>query len=116
MFARFLLGSVVLAMASFSTGCSTMSNTGKGALAGGAIGAGTGALIGSATGKAGPGAAIGGLIGAVGVDVARRLMQSDGGAFQLVFASEAALFLLAAILAVRAAPRRHTLEATWAGT
>jgi hypothetical protein len=43
-----------------------MSNTGKGALAGGAIGAGTGALIGQASGgKAGPGAVIGGAIGAL---------------------------------------------------
>jgi surface antigen len=43
-----------------------MSNTGKGALAGGALGAGTGAIISKATGgNAGPGAVVGGLIGAV---------------------------------------------------
>ena len=46
-------------------GCSTMSNTDKGVLEGGAIGAGTGALIGSATGHAGAGAVIGGAVGAV---------------------------------------------------
>jgi len=46
-------------------GCSTMSNTDKGVVGGGAIGAGTGALIGSATGHTGAGALIGGAVGAV---------------------------------------------------
>jgi outer membrane lipoprotein SlyB len=46
-------------------GCSSMSNTDKGVLGGGAIGAGTGALVGSATGHAGAGALIGGAVGAV---------------------------------------------------
>jgi len=46
-------------------GCSSMSNTDKGVLGGGAIGAGTGALIGNATGHAGTGALIGAGVGAV---------------------------------------------------
>ncbi|MBV7266393.1 BCD family MFS transporter [Erythrobacter ani] len=45
---------------------------------------------------------LGGLIGALGVDAARRALATDGSAFQLIFAIEAALFVLAAILAVRA--------------
>src|SRR5438094_6350602 len=46
-------------------GCQSMSNTDKGALAGGGIGAGTGALIGSATHHTGAGALIGGAVGAL---------------------------------------------------
>jgi len=45
---------------------------------------------------------LGGLTGAVGVDLARRALETDGAAFQLVFAVEAAAFVLAAILAVKA--------------
>ncbi|MBD2841108.1 BCD family MFS transporter [Erythrobacter rubeus] len=45
---------------------------------------------------------LGGLIGAVGVDAARRALASDGSAFQLIFAIEAGLFVLAAALAIRA--------------
>jgi BCD family chlorophyll transporter-like MFS transporter len=45
---------------------------------------------------------LGGLSGAVGVDVARRILGDDGAAFQLVFALEAAAFVLAAMLAVKA--------------
>ena len=63
---RLVLGLAIVSLLPFTTGCSTMSNTGKGALAGGAIGAGSGALIGQAAGgKAGPGAIIGGAIGAL---------------------------------------------------
>src|SRR5437879_5136444 len=46
-------------------GCQSMSNTDKGVLAGGGIGAGTGALIGSATHHTGAGALIGGAVGAL---------------------------------------------------
>jgi BCD family chlorophyll transporter-like MFS transporter len=45
---------------------------------------------------------LGGLIGAVGVDAARALLSGTGPAFQLIFATEAALFVAAAWLAVRA--------------
>lgn len=45
---------------------------------------------------------LGGLTGAVGVDLARRALDTDGAAFQLVFAIEAAAFVCAAILAVKA--------------
>ncbi|MEQ5788936.1 BCD family MFS transporter [Erythrobacter sp. NFXS35] len=45
---------------------------------------------------------LGGLTGAVGVDLARKVLGDDGAAFQLVFGIEAAAFLLAAVLAVRA--------------
>src|SRR5260370_25966354 len=48
-----------------SSGCSSMSNTDRGVIGGGAIGAGTGALIGNATGHAGTGALIGAGVGAV---------------------------------------------------
>ncbi|QZH75059.1 MAG: BCD family MFS transporter [Erythrobacter sp.] len=52
----------------------------------------------------------GGLIGAVGVDMARSWQAANGGqdgaAFQLIFALEAALFIVAALLAVRASKRR----------
>jgi len=46
------------------TGCSTMNNTEKGALGGGAIGAGLGTLVGAATGNPKTGAMVGGLVGA----------------------------------------------------
>lgn len=55
----------------------------------------------------------GGLIGALGVDAARRAMPTDGAAFQLVFGAEAALFLVAALLAVRAARRPASLQPRW---
>jgi hypothetical protein len=45
-------------------GCSSMSGTDKGLLAGGAIGTGAGALIGHATGHTGAGAVIGSITGA----------------------------------------------------
>jgi len=58
---------------------------------------------------------LGGFIGAVGVDVGRSLMGSDGPAFFLVFSAEALLFLVAAALAVTlnrsrktALPRPHS--------
>jgi BCD family chlorophyll transporter-like MFS transporter len=45
---------------------------------------------------------IGGLLGALGVDAARALLTETGRAFQFIFAIEAALFLVAALLALRA--------------
>lgn len=47
---------------------------------------------------------LGGLIGAAGLDIARALLGAgaDGAAFQLIFAIEAAAFLLSALLAVKA--------------
>lgn len=45
---------------------------------------------------------LGGLIGAVGVDIAREAIGVDGRAFQIIFSLEAALFVCAAALAVRA--------------
>ncbi|MFM9978299.1 MAG: BCD family MFS transporter [Sphingomonadaceae bacterium] len=54
---------------------------------------------------------LGGLIGAVGVDAGRALMQADRPAFALIFACEAALFLIAAAIATRAvAARSPTLR------
>lgn len=47
-----------------STGCSSMSNTATGGLAGGALGAGVGTLVGAATGNPKTGAVVGGLMGA----------------------------------------------------
>ncbi len=44
---------------------------------------------------------LGGLIGAVGVDVARTIMGSSAPAFSLIFAAEAALFIAAGILAMQ---------------
>jgi hypothetical protein len=46
-----------------TTGCSTMNNTERGVLTGGAIGAGLGTAIGSLAGDAGTGAVVGGLLG-----------------------------------------------------
>jgi MFS transporter, BCD family, chlorophyll transporter len=53
---------------------------------------------------------IGGLVGAVGVDAGRALMQADGPAFALIFGCEAALFLVAAAIAVRAIAARTPLS------
>ena len=51
---------------------------------------------------------LGGLVGALGVDFARAAYGADGPAFQLVFAIEGALFVLAAWLAVRATQKGLT--------
>ena len=48
---------------------------------------------------------LGGLTGALGVDAARGMLASDGAAFQLIFAGEAGLFVLAAMLGVRVTMR-----------
>jgi hypothetical protein len=56
---------VILATLICVNGCASMSNTEKGTLAGGSIGAGTGAVIGSATHNTGAGALIGGAVGAL---------------------------------------------------
>ncbi|NCP19122.1 MAG: BCD family MFS transporter [Erythrobacter sp.] len=48
---------------------------------------------------------LGGLSGAIGVDIARRIAAQDGAAFQLIFAIEACLFILAAGLALQATRR-----------
>jgi hypothetical protein len=62
---RFLTVSTALAVLPFSVGCSSMSHTGEGALAGGGIGAVTGAIVDRATGgKGGTGAIVGGIAGA----------------------------------------------------
>ncbi len=45
---------------------------------------------------------LGGLLGALGVDLARQVQAQDGNAFQIIFAIEAALFVIAAALAIRA--------------
>lgn len=45
---------------------------------------------------------MGGLLGALGVDIARRSGGNDAAAFQLIFAIEAASFIIAALLALRA--------------
>jgi MFS transporter, BCD family, chlorophyll transporter len=55
---------------------------------------------------------IGGLTGAVGVDVGRSLMHADAPAFTLIFSCEAALFLLAASIALRAVASRAPFNTT----
>jgi MFS transporter, BCD family, chlorophyll transporter len=50
---------------------------------------------------------LGGLIGAVGVDAGRALMGADGPAFALIFGIEAGMFLLAALVALRAVAGRY---------
>ncbi|MEO1169238.1 MAG: BCD family MFS transporter [Pseudomonadota bacterium] len=78
----------------------------------GLAGAGTKAKEGVRMGVWGASQAIafglGGLTGAIGVDIARSVIGVDGPAFQLIFAFEAALFVLAAVLAVQATAARKT--------
>ena len=50
---------------------------------------------------------LGGLIGAVGVDAGRALMGTDGPAFAMIFGIEAGMFLLAALVALRAVAGRY---------
>lgn len=50
---------------------------------------------------------LGGLVGAVGVDAARALTGEVGLAFQIIFAGEALLFLLAAFIALKPATAVH---------
>ena len=59
---RLVLGGALLVLGG---GCQSMSNTDKGVLAGGGIGAATGTLIGSATHHTGAGAVLGGVLGAI---------------------------------------------------
>lgn len=59
---------------------------------------------------------LGGMLGALGVDLARNHHGQDAQAFQLIFALEAGAFLVAAVLAMRATTRapatiRRTVEA-----
>ena len=58
---------------------------------------------------------LGGLIGAVGVDAGRSVMHADGPAFALIFGIEAGLFLLAALVAVRAVAGRTGASRQYAG-
>lgn len=58
---------------------------------------------------------LGGLIGATGVDAGRALMKADGPAFALIFACEAALFLIAAAIATRAVAGRIITPTRLAG-
>jgi osmotically inducible lipoprotein OsmB len=81
-----LVGSV-LAVA--PVGCSTMNQTEKGALGGGAIGAGVGTLIGAATGNPKTGAVVGGLVGAgVGGAIGNEADRSDEEKARVRHASE----------------------------
>ena len=48
---------------------------------------------------------LGGLLGALGVDFARKLLGDDPAAFQVIFTLEGALFVVAAILSLRMAAR-----------
>ncbi|KEO90160.1 bacteriochlorophyll synthase [Erythrobacter longus] len=50
---------------------------------------------------------LGGLVGSLGVDIGRKMMD-DGSAFQFVFAAEGALFVVAAWLALRATQKGLT--------
>ena len=50
---------------------------------------------------------LGGLIGAVGVDAGRAMMGADAPAFSLIFGIEAGMFLLAALVALRAVAGRY---------
>jgi MFS transporter, BCD family, chlorophyll transporter len=52
---------------------------------------------------------LGGLIGAVGVDSGRALLGADGPAFALIFGIEAGIFLLAALVALRAVAGRYRM-------
>jgi BCD family chlorophyll transporter-like MFS transporter len=53
---------------------------------------------------------LGGLLGALGVDLAREVIGENGRAFQIIFTLEAALFVLAAALAVRATGAHTTIR------
>lgn len=53
---------------------------------------------------------MGGLLGALGVDFARRSGGNDAAAFQLIFAVEAGAFLIAAFLALRVTQRVPVLQ------
>ncbi|MEM7781048.1 MAG: BCD family MFS transporter [Pseudomonadota bacterium] len=55
---------------------------------------------------------LGGLVGALGVDFARTAFGADGPAFQLVFAAEGALFVVAAWLAIRATAKGLSGQST----
>ena len=58
---------------------------------------------------------LGGLTGAVGVDLARGTLDRSADAFQLIFALEAGLFVIAALLAIRATAAGHSrFEEGWA--
>src|SRR4029079_19796675 len=81
---RFVLFALVVAVAPFGAGCSSMSNTGKDALIGGGDGAGLGALVDRATGgKGGTGAIVGGAAGAlVGGAIGNEQDQKEKAALQ----------------------------------
>jgi hypothetical protein len=83
---RTLMGCALVPVA--FTGCQNMSNTDKGALAGGAIGAGTGALLAGRRNSL-PGALIGGAVGAItGSAVGSSVDNSQRKAAQAAAAAE----------------------------
>lgn len=59
-----LVGLTIVIVVGTQSGCSTMNQTERGVLGGGAIGAGLGTLVGAATGNPKTGAVVGGLVGA----------------------------------------------------
>ena len=59
---------------------------------------------------------LGGLTGALGVDIARRVQTGTGAAFALIFAVEALLFGCAAVLAMRVARPTSLIATRWAAT
>jgi BCD family chlorophyll transporter-like MFS transporter len=59
--------------------------------------------------------ALGGLVGAAGVDAGRALIGDDGAAFALVFMGEALLFVCAAGLAMRVHMARRDVTDSAAG-
>jgi hypothetical protein len=63
--ARLVLVGGLMLSSVLGSGCQSMSNTDKGVLTGGALGATAGGLIGSTKGKAGLGAVAGGVVGAI---------------------------------------------------
>lgn len=77
-------------------------------LAGSGSGADTGVRMGVWGAAQGVAFGLGGLAGAVGVDLARHA-ESDGRAFQSIFAIEAVLFMAAAVMAARIAGQGATM-------
>src|SRR5262245_20911189 len=82
-----VLGAALLP--AFLGGCQSMSNTDKGVLAGGGLGAAAGALVGGSRGHAGTGALLGGALGAAaggltgaGIDKAERKAEARVAAAQ----------------------------------
>ena len=105
----FAVSAIGAMMSLAGSGTDTSAGSSPGSNTGSSTGSSTGVRMGVWGAAQGIAFGLGGLIGAIGVDLARRA-ESDGRAFQTIFAIEALLFMAAAVMAARIAGHRAPMH------